>query len=357
MVIRVHRVSRETPAPATTDNRRGDKLEQPTRLLVLVLAASCSSTQTQPPTSIANARLYAQAGGGLIQPTKLENVLTKGEKALNRGDVFLKTGSLVAMEVAPVPQVTAKKEPGAPWSPISNKQRQWLFLQTEIVVCTPVALAHQLNGFTQMLTLFDEAETEVVGKWMSYLQGGLGVAGAVVEVIGLATSDKSSQYVGLAGIGASAIFAFLKAIYPNGAKIIQKTLIRAEFNRQFGIAFRQYKASVDEGTKVCDALDVYVDPIATAPTDVAVPAEKVADLRKALGYRDVVFDGVLKLGSVAKDIYQDLQSKFGTEDKLAKDLAQIADASPRIEGLRKRSNAVLANYFDCLDSCPVAAAP
>lgn len=283
---------------------------------VLVIALSCLTAA-----SCAPRKAPRGPSAEIPDATQLDASLAALEELAATGDellagTFEKFGDVVS-------KVSFHGTPPLEWEwPMPGKrkfpkrgERQRMFAVTTQLVCAPADMAAYFKDYASAMSLFDEVESKKVGKWLDYLNGALALGGSVLSAVGVSKDSKWMQVAGASTVGGSGLLTLGTTVFPHSAEVVQKTLVRVEVNRQFGILVRQYTPSVDELDTRCTTLRDYVKTIDEDSTaDDTLDPAMLATIKEAYEHMGSLYDG---LGDKAR----------------------------------------IASYLQCLDNCELAPAP
>jgi hypothetical protein len=235
--------------------------------------------------------------------------------------------------------------------------KQYLFRQARDSVCFPVALADEYNRIAASLLLFDQAETEQVGKWLSYVEGGAGLGGVASLIGAFSTRNVPAATVGAVGIGIGALFAMVRAWVPNGVKPIEKALLRVEFNRQMGLIIRQHTGSIAEIVPNCKELKDYVATF-DYRSDNLEPS-KMEMLKTVLAKADGLYVGIMQVGASAQQISDEINQKLlhdpgFIDDFVVQNIKNIASARQALGDEWALHQADIVNALNCITTCQSA---
>lgn len=212
--------------------------------------------------------------------------------------------------------------------------RKLLIKDTVVMVCSPIQIANSLKTFSNALSLFDPVETEQVGDWIRLSQGISTVAGAVLLAIGSGTNTDWAKYSGTTLLGGGGILELLKMTPLFKSTVVQESLIRVEFNRQFATLVRQYIPELGNSSsgaiKDCADLTTEVSAYPSQPTDDTVDTPTINRLKISLERLGLIQDGLVKIGSSAGTIKTEMDGQgLNTEGskKLKSALQSISEST------------------------------
>jgi hypothetical protein len=326
----------------------GDTVHKWGMLLTLCLAVGCASTRA------GGVRTKGAADDGAAQErfeTKVVEFAEQLPEALQQetaGRDQLKTSLKRLFPLrgigGPAPVVTeGPPDPDAP---------KKAFAQAVTAVCPRLETGNVLTGAATALSLFSVEESETIGDWINWVQGGALTLGAIASAWGVGQTDAGLQrtlgYVAAGGLGVGGILSIVRGL-PPWLDHVRQAMLRVEFNRTFSVLVTQYTSSFDTGAGTCKALR---DHVATQPPTIA--AEWVAKFLQAREYAREATEGLVKLGSASTDILKknkdaEAESKVPQlPDHIKNALDKISGATAAVREGWAADQVIIDQYVACL---------
>lgn len=229
----------------------------------------------------------------------------------------------------------------------SPGERRQHFAVATSLMCGINRMANLLRSVSQSMELFEPTESKQVGNWLHIAEGAAALAGSGVTIAGQLTESKATTATGLALLGGSGVFAVLKATGLFKIEILKESLMRVEFNRQFGILIRQHLASSDSLTSTCKVLlDYSKDFLPTSTVD-KLDEDKIKLLKQGAEQFYILQKAVLEIGTAAESSYDELRTKLGSDSKkIPKDLVRISEDTKETRTQFDRDRASMVFLLD-----------
>lgn len=245
-----------------------------------------------------------------------------------------------------------------PVTKVTPGQRNAMFKDAVTMICAPTDVAAAYNSFAQALLLFSPTQTEKIGNWIHWIQGGLSVLGGAASVYAMTGSDadKSSRLtVGVAFLGGGGLLELLKSTDIFKSQLVNSVLVRVELNRQLGVLIRQYTPGIDAVKEVCDSK---LRPAAAQISDAEnaanqIQTEGVKDMVEASNGLAHIYEGLLNIGSATGQIKQELdQAKIDVGPDVVANLQRIADVTSSLRKNWLADQSRINRLIDCIQFCP-----
>jgi hypothetical protein len=241
-----------------------------------------------------------------------------------------------------------------------------LFEKATTMICGPIEIAAVFKTFAEGLSLFDVAEAAQVGKWMDSVSG-VGVAlGGALTAIGFALPDGAwkTGFQATGGLLATGggIFGIVGGTSLSKVKLIQETVVRVEFNRQFSILIRQYTPTIEANNKSCaDIRDYVTNTLQSAPGGGAptprIDGAHLDNLKKLYEGLGQIHDGLVKIGGAAQDVYAAMTKSNVHSSKVEADLQKISETTQATRKGWEQDRVTISKTLDCIEFCQDPAAP